>query len=83
MSESRMRIIDCCSYALLMIGAINFGLMGLFGFNLIAGIFGFMTMPTRVIYCAIGLAAIYDLVEVKAIWKRWEVQLHTPVRVKA
>ncbi|MDL2295870.1 DUF378 domain-containing protein [Lachnospiraceae bacterium OttesenSCG-928-E19] len=39
------------------IGALNWGLIGLFRFDLVAWIFGPGTMVSRVIYAAIGIAA--------------------------
>lgn len=48
--------------ALLIIGGINWGLVGLFNFDLIAAIFGGPTsVLTRLIYCLVGLSAIFEL----------------------
>ena len=41
------------------IGAINWGLIGFFDFNLVSGIFGDATAFTRVIYALVGLSGIY------------------------
>nr|MBQ0091602.1 DUF378 domain-containing protein [Candidatus Enterousia merdequi] len=41
-----------------LIGALNWGLVGLFQFDLVAWLFGPMTMITRLIYIVIGLAAL-------------------------
>ncbi len=43
------------------IGAINWGLVGLFDFNLVAAIFGEMTVLSRIIYVLVGLSGIYLL----------------------
>ena len=49
------------SYILVLIGAINWGLIGLFGFNLVEVLFG-ESMFTQIIYILVGLSAIVSLV---------------------
>ncbi len=44
--------------ALCLIGALNWGLIGLFGFDLVAFIFGPMSILSRIVYTIIGLSAI-------------------------
>lgn len=43
---------------LTLIGAINWGLIGLFGFDIVSWIFGMGTMATRIVYVVIGIAAL-------------------------
>lgn len=43
------------------IGAINWGLIGLFSFDLVAFLFGDMTILTRTIYSLVGLAGIINI----------------------
>lgn len=47
------------SIVLLIIGGLNWGLIGLFDFNLVSAIFGEGTVLSRIIYILVGLAAIY------------------------
>ena len=47
--------------ALVVIGALNWGLVGFFKFDLVAGIFGEMSMVSRVIYALVGLAGLAKL----------------------
>lgn len=47
---------------LLIIGGLNWGLVGLFNFNLVDAIFGAASIITRIIYILVGLAAIYYVV---------------------
>lgn len=49
---------------LVIIGGLNWGLVGFFNFNLVAAIFGDMSALTRIIYALVGLAALY-----MAFWK--------------
>ena len=51
------------SIALVVIGAINWGLVGLFNFDLVAAIFGQLTAISRVIYVAVALAGVYLIVD--------------------
>jgi uncharacterized membrane protein YuzA (DUF378 family) len=44
------------------IGAINWGLVGLFDFNLVSALFGPMSTLSRIIYVLVGLSGIYLLV---------------------
>jgi uncharacterized membrane protein YuzA (DUF378 family) len=46
---------------LLIVGGINWGLVGLFEFDLVATLFGEMSMISRAIYVAVGLSALYSL----------------------
>ena len=50
------------SYTLVIIGAINWGLIGFFDFDLVSALFGEMTLITRIIYALVGLSAIISLI---------------------
>ena len=43
---------------LVLIGALNWGLVGLLQFDLVAALFGSGTMPSRLVYTLVGLAGI-------------------------
>ncbi|MDO8618973.1 MAG: DUF378 domain-containing protein [Candidatus Daviesbacteria bacterium] len=43
----------------LVIGAINWGLVGLLGLNIVEAIFGVGSMLTKVVYIVVGLAGVY------------------------
>ncbi|MHC4423191.1 MAG: DUF378 domain-containing protein [Planctomycetota bacterium] len=73
-----MKTLDIVVYALLIIGGLNWGLVGVFNFDLVAAIFTDMPNLARIVYTIVGLAAIYDLVLIKAIWKRWDVHYRAP-----
>jgi uncharacterized protein len=57
-----MKYLQYISYALIIIGALNWGLVGLFRFDLVAAIFGPMSAMSRLIYDLVGLAAIVNLI---------------------
>ncbi|MBU6447736.1 DUF378 domain-containing protein [Patescibacteria group bacterium] len=48
-------------WILVVIGGLNWGLVGFFKFDLIAAIFGNMSVVARIIYDLVGLAALYML----------------------
>jgi len=47
---------------LVIVGGLNWALVGLLNFDLVATIFGAMSMLARIVYTLVGLAAIYLLV---------------------
>lgn len=52
----------CLRYTALtiaIIGAVNWGLIGFFGFNLVSAVFGSMTWVSRIIYALVGLGGLY------------------------
>jgi hypothetical protein len=56
-----MNALDWLSLALVIIGGLNWGLVGALRFDLVAAIFGEMTTISRIIYVLVGLAALYML----------------------
>ena len=56
-----MKIIDKTALVLIIIGAINWGLIGFFNFNLVETIFGNMTMITRIIYALVGISGLWAI----------------------
>ncbi len=70
-----MKIVDIVVASLLVIGGLNWGLWGLFEFDLVAAIFGGQTaIGAKVIYTLVGIAAIYQVLSLKAIQRRWNVR---------
>ena len=53
-----MNILKWFSYSLVLIGALNWGLIGAFNFDLVAFLFGEMTILTRMIYTLVGACSI-------------------------
>lgn len=51
--------IDYAALIIGIIGAINWGLIGFFRFDLVAFLFGSMTLLTRIIYAVVGIAGLY------------------------
>lgn len=58
-----MKLLTAIASILLLVGALNWGLYGLFKFDLVKRLFGGYNNPvSRIIYVLIGLAGIYALV---------------------
>lgn len=55
----RLNIFEWIAIILLIIGGLNWGLIGLFKFDLVAYIFGGLTTFARIIYTLVGIAALY------------------------
>ena len=58
--------LDVVCLILIIIGAVNWGLIGFFSLDIISVIFGNMSMISRIIYAVVGIAGIYSLV---LFWK--------------
>ena len=56
-----MEILQKICLVLTIIGAINWGLIGLFDFNLVSFLFGEMTMLSRAIYAIVGIAGLINI----------------------
>ncbi len=66
-----MKIADLIPATLLFVGGVSWGLMGFFGFDPVASIFGSMSLLSRIIYALVGISALYEVVMWKSIQRRW------------
>lgn len=58
-----MKIANIIAYILVLVGALNWGLFGFFGFNLVAFVFaGARSMGSVIVYTLIALAAVWLIV---------------------
>ncbi len=64
-----MKTLKIIAIILVIVGGLNWGLVGLFNFDLVAAIFGAMTSLSRIVYTLVGLAAIYVAVISKSLLK--------------
>lgn len=73
-----MKTTDIVAALLLVIGGLNWLLVGVAHFDLVAAIFGLHFGETSafssVVYVLVGLAAVYQAVQWKAIQRRWGLQ---------
>ena len=63
-------ILDWIALILVIIGGLNWGLVGFFNFNLVGTIFGHMSAFTRLIYCVVGVSSLYAIFQWQGMQKR-------------
>lgn len=56
-----MKVIDKIALILIIIGAVNWGLIGFFKLDLVALIFGQMTMISRIVYALVGISGLWGI----------------------
>jgi uncharacterized membrane protein YuzA (DUF378 family) len=56
-----MKTLDYIALILVVIGALNWGLIGFFSFDLVRAIFGDMTVISRIVYALVGISGLYAL----------------------
>lgn len=56
-----MKALDVTALILVIIGAINWGLIGFFQFDLVSTIFGTLSATSRIIYALVGIAGLYSI----------------------
>ena len=70
-----MKKLDVLAAALLVIGGLNWGLVAVAQFDLVAWIvgldFGETNAASRIVYGLVGVAAIYQIAQQRAIRERW------------
>ena len=70
-----MKTLDVAAAVLLVIGGLNWGLVAVAHFDLVAAIFGMKfgetSILSSVVYALVGVAALYQTVSVKGIQHRW------------
>lgn len=62
MDTRKLNWLDWVVVVLVIIGGLNWGLYGLFGFDLVAYLFGLASTLSRIVYVLVGLAAVYLLI---------------------
>lgn len=62
-----MNILKIVALVLVIVGGLNWGLVGAFNFDLVATLFGAMTVISKAVYILVGLSAIYLIVIVKKL----------------
>ncbi|MFA6416266.1 MAG: DUF378 domain-containing protein [Candidatus Paceibacterota bacterium] len=60
---------DWVAIILSVVGAVNWGLVGVFNFDLVSSLFGVMTSLSRIIYVLVGLSGLYLIVTAMKVSK--------------
>jgi uncharacterized membrane protein YuzA (DUF378 family) len=70
-----MKRLDVLAGALVVIGALNWGLVAIADFDLVAWVFGLdfgqTNAATRIVYGLVGLAGVYEIAALGGIRRRW------------
>lgn len=56
-----MTVLDWAALILMIVGAVNWGLVGIFDYNVVAALFGDQTALTRMVYALVGIAGLYGV----------------------
>lgn len=64
----KLTTVDVIALVLLVVGGLNWGLVGLLNWNLVDSLFGAMSMLSKLIYIVVGLSALY----VAWLWTKLE-----------
>jgi uncharacterized protein len=76
--EMIMKKLDVLAAVLVVIGALNWGLVAIAHFDLVAALFGMkfgqVSTLSAIVYGLVGLAGVYQGISLKAIQQRWHVQ---------
>lgn len=68
-----MKSIDVVVAVLLVVGGLNWGMVGVLRFDLVATLLGNATILSQLVYTVVGLCALYQVIQWKAIQRRWTV----------
>jgi len=68
-----MKKLDVLAAVLLVVGGLNWGLVGLFEFDLVATLFGEVPLIMKTVYALVGIAAVYQVAGLPWIQRRWNV----------
>ena len=82
-----MKKLDVVAAALLIVGGLNWGLVAVARFDLVAAVFGLefgeTNGVTRLVYGLVGLSAVYVATQVRALPRRWSVHSSAPAHALA
>lgn len=82
-----MKKLDLLATILLIVGGLNWGLVAIARFDLVATVFGLefgeTNALTRIVYGLVGLSAVYVAAQLRAIPRRWASESHSRSSVLA
>ncbi len=67
---NKLNALDLVSLVLVIVGGLNWALVGVLNFNLVSAIFGDMSSISRIVYTLVGLSAIYLLTQLGNFTKK-------------
>jgi uncharacterized membrane protein YuzA (DUF378 family) len=70
-----MKNLNIITQVLLIIGGLNWALVGAFGFDLVAAIFGEMSAVSRLVYIVVGISSVYQIAKLGSFIKGTDLNL--------
>jgi len=67
-----MKTIDVVAAVLVVVGAVNWGLVGAMHVDLVALLFGSGSLLSSIVYVLVGLAGLFQILQWRAIQRRWQ-----------
>lgn len=67
---NKLKTLDILSLVLVIVGGLNWGLVGILNFDLVATIFGDMSSLSRIVYSLVGVSAIYLLTQLASLSRK-------------
>lgn len=67
---NKLNALDWVALVLVIVGGLNWALVGLFSFDLVAALFGDMSVLSRIVYVLVGLSAVYVLASLGKLAKK-------------
>jgi len=64
-----MKSLNLITLVLVIVGGLNWGLVGFFNFDLVAAIFGEASVLARAVYALVGLSALWQLIPLAAAFR--------------
>lgn len=65
----KLNALELIALILVIVGGLNWGLVGVFGFDLVATLFGVMSVLSKIVYALVGLSALYTIAIVMKVSK--------------
>ncbi|ALJ08586.1 MAG: DUF378 domain-containing protein [Pseudomonadota bacterium] len=75
-----MKILNLVTLLLVIVGGLNWGLVGAFDFDLVAALFGDGSALSRIVYVLVGLSALWQIMPFLAALKTDEARAEAGVR---
>jgi len=66
----KLNTIDWIALILVIVGGLNWLLVGIFSFDLVAAIFGAMSVIARIVYILVGISAVYIIFFIGKLGKK-------------
>lgn len=57
--DKKLNVLDWIAFVLVIVGGLNWALVGFFSFDLVAYLLGSLTLLSRIVYVLVGLSALY------------------------